>query len=214
MRSHTPNVNYELNVPYFIIDGFKNIISYSLDSSNHVELLLRNKPQIGESIVEVIPQEQVEYMSTVIDYCLSAHTTTMGDVHLINKMVKSASKVQILFIPLPVNVFFSCVVCLFVPNYIPTAALMPRAQATEAFGNFRHQSQWMNGFSNVEPKSDRRCAHCESYAVERIPRSIFMKSFFFWIPVKRYICYSCLHKFHTIKRHRKAVHLHPNLSTW
>lgn len=267
MLTHNNMIKYQFNVPYFIIDNFKNIISYSLRSSNSIELLLRNTPQVGESIVELIPQDQAEYISKLIDYCLNGNTTTIADRNLVSQIVKSPNKVQILFISLPINVFNSYVVCLFVPSFnITSQALIPKHQDLEVNANMsQHLSHTnftpsqsnekfkINGLQNIVnnqldarakiinrlnkitnqqdhtfitskisdklaanyllrevsvAKNDRKCGYCKSDAVERIPRSGFIKTIFFWIPIRRYICYNCLHKFHSIKKYGMAHHHH------
>ncbi len=42
------------------------------------------------------------------------------------------------------------------------------------------------------------CPKCESefYPRDRIHRSFFVKTFLFWLPLKRYRCRNCKHKFY------------------
>lgn len=36
------------------------------------------------------------------------------------------------------------------------------------------------------------CGKVQKISMDRIPRSLMMKVFFFWLPVKRYKCYGCM----------------------
>jgi hypothetical protein len=261
MLTHSNILRYQFDVPYIIIDNLKNIISYKLTSSSNMEFILRNTPQIGESIVEVIPQDEAESITKLIDYCLTENTSTIADKRLVSRMVKSSNKVQILFVSLPVNVFYSYVACLFIPGLNMTNQTLVRqhhemdlddnfwqrpfseeirahpidrnkinnlstainsrietlTKIAERLNKITHEedhrflasevikkpqtASLLREISLINPKTVRKCSYCESDAVERIPRSGFVKSVFFWIPIRRYICYSCLHKFHIIKKH-------------
>lgn len=46
----------------------------------------------------------------------------------------------------------------------------------------------------ISNKSKRTCRYCKSTGMERIPRSFIMKTLFFWLPVRRFVCYKCLKK--------------------
>jgi hypothetical protein len=49
--------------------------------------------------------------------------------------------------------------------------------------------------SSIEIAGNERLCPCKKANrsdLERIPRSGFIKTFFFWLPLKRYKCYKCL----------------------
>ncbi len=44
-------------------------------------------------------------------------------------------------------------------------------------------------------KERRKCTKCDVGVLDtRVPRSLFIKLFFFWLPLKRYRCSSCWKK--------------------
>jgi len=47
------------------------------------------------------------------------------------------------------------------------------------------------------------CRKCGT-ELTRIPRTIFMKTVLFWLPVKNYICYCCLRKQWRIVNNKKS----------
>lgn len=47
-------------------------------------------------------------------------------------------------------------------------------------------------FSQPKPtRSKPRCNTCNN-TLDRIPRTLFMKKFLFWLPIRNYFCYRCL----------------------
>lgn len=107
--------NNRLNIPYFIIDGLKNIVSFNLSTAGNIKLSLREPPQIGQAFVDIIPQEQASYISNMIDKCLSGRTI-MADNDIASKIIQTHFKFQFLFIPLPVNIASYYAACLIIPN--------------------------------------------------------------------------------------------------
>jgi hypothetical protein len=43
-------------------------------------------------------------------------------------------------------------------------------------------------------KKKRICPKCKQELDTRVPRGTIFKTFLFWLPVKRYICYNCQRK--------------------
>ena len=127
--------NNRLNIPYFIIDGLKNIVSFNLSTAGDIKLSLREPPQIGQSFVDIIPQEQSSYISNVIDKCLAGRTV-MADNAIVSKIIKTHFKFQFLFIPLPVNIASYYAACLIIPN-----ANQPDSQ----FSNYDYSSLASHG---------------------------------------------------------------------
>gem|GEM_PF-5119382 len=50
------------------------------------------------------------------------------------------------------------------------------------------------------------CPHCGNSDVYRIHRNWLVRKFSFLVPVRRYACYSCLHKFYTLERNHSNNH--------
>jgi CheY-like chemotaxis protein len=124
-----------LNVPYFIIDSLKNIVSFNLSTVGDIKLSLREPPQIGQSFVDIIPQEQAYYISDVIDKCLSGHTI-IADNDIVSKIIQTHFKFQFLFIPLPINLVFHYAICLIIPN---------ASQSDSQFSNYDYSSLASHG---------------------------------------------------------------------
>jgi CheY-like chemotaxis protein len=124
-----------LNIPYFIIDGLKNIVSFKLSTTGDIKLSLREPPQIGQSFVDIIPQDQASYISGIIDKCLSGRTI-IADNDIVSKIIQTHFKFQFLFIPLPINVSFSYAVCLIIPN---------AHQSDSQFSNYDYSSLASHG---------------------------------------------------------------------
>lgn len=40
------------------------------------------------------------------------------------------------------------------------------------------------------------CKKCKNPETYRIPRSFIFKTLMPWLPIKRYVCFKCLNKFH------------------
>jgi hypothetical protein len=36
-----------------------------------------------------------------------------------------------------------------------------------------------------------QCKHCKQAFDDRVKRAAWVKTFLFWLPVKRYVCYKC-----------------------
>lgn len=61
------NINNDyVAIPYFVINNLKNIVSYNLKAPDNINLLLRKIPQIGQSFVDIFPQEQTSYVSEIV----------------------------------------------------------------------------------------------------------------------------------------------------
>lgn len=105
-----------LNSPYFIINNLKNIVSFNLNTTGDIKLSLREPPQIGQPFVDIIPQEQVSYISDILDKCLSGHTI-IAENDIVNKIIQTHFKFQFLFIPLPITVTSYYAICLIIPNF-------------------------------------------------------------------------------------------------
>jgi hypothetical protein len=43
-------------------------------------------------------------------------------------------------------------------------------------------------------KKTHFCRRCKSELDTRVPRGPFVKTFLFWLPLKRYVCYGCYRK--------------------
>jgi hypothetical protein len=43
-------------------------------------------------------------------------------------------------------------------------------------------------------KRNANCLYCSSSSIERIPRGRIIKTVFYWLPLKHYMCYACLKK--------------------
>lgn len=110
------NINgNSININFFIIDGFKNIVSFKPALSNTIELLLQKKPQIGQAFVDVFPQDSVPYLSDLLKKCLQGNCI-MAEDYVTSKIVKSTVKVHVIFIPIQINVNVSYAVCLVLPD--------------------------------------------------------------------------------------------------
>ncbi len=45
--------------------------------------------------------------------------------------------------------------------------------------------------TSTNPKKLCPCGRSERSNMERVPRTAFMKTVLFWLPIKRYKCYTC-----------------------
>jgi hypothetical protein len=52
----------------------------------------------------------------------------------------------------------------------------------------------------VASQKDLRCRGCGNVGISRIKRSPFVKTLFFWLPLKRYVCYRCNRKTYRINK--------------
>jgi hypothetical protein len=114
MRNNINN-NYS-NIPFLVVDSFKNIVSYNLQGIDNINLLLNKVPQKGQGVVDVFPQGQTTFVSDVIDKCLAGNTF-MVDQCLIKQILKSSLKMQVLFISVHINENIRYAVCLFLPEF-------------------------------------------------------------------------------------------------
>ncbi|RVT99835.1 hypothetical protein EOD41_15455 [Mucilaginibacter limnophilus] len=45
-----------------------------------------------------------------------------------------------------------------------------------------------------EAKKSVVCPSCKGNMLSRIPRGFIVKTFLFWLPIKKYMCYKCQRK--------------------
>ncbi len=46
----------------------------------------------------------------------------------------------------------------------------------------------------------KKCPYCSAANLARVPRGVFVKTFVPWLPLKKYICYSCLKTFYKLNK--------------
>jgi hypothetical protein len=44
------------------------------------------------------------------------------------------------------------------------------------------------------------CAKCNSKLDQRVPRGVIVKTFLFWLPIKRYLCFKCNKKKYVLSK--------------
>jgi len=47
-------------------------------------------------------------------------------------------------------------------------------------------------------KKVHTCPKCKGTANERVHRGFFVKTFLFWLPIRKYSCFKCNHKFYEL----------------
>jgi hypothetical protein len=57
-----------------------------------------------------------------------------------------------------------------------------------------------NAFLLNAVRDEQICSFCKHSSTDRIPRNWLVKLLFGWLPVKRYMCYKCKRKYHTIEK--------------
>ena len=108
------NNNWQ-NFTYLIINESKDIISFNLTDLHGFKLSLDKSPQIGQSIVDIFPQEHAIYFENNIQKCLDGDNVII-DGAIAGQIVKSSIKVQIILISLPINEILTYAVCFVIPQ--------------------------------------------------------------------------------------------------
>ena len=104
-KNHTRN-------SYFLIDKINKIISFNIDHLKNPERILLKKPEVGQTIGELIPHKYLNYFISTINDCFDGNSIT------IERKIKidtgKPTQLQLVFTPITVSGSIEHIVCTIV----------------------------------------------------------------------------------------------------
>jgi CheY-like chemotaxis protein len=168
----TTNLNY-FSIPFIVVDDSKNIVSFNLGTSYRIKLSFLRKPVIGQPVGEIFEQEHMANIYDELDKCLSGSPVIVEDF-LIGKIVKSPRKLQLIFIPIYINVNLTYAVCLILPNlYSPDKTLLSERQSR--FISHKLQAPISSLLSLSDLKNHSKLSSYEDRKIEELLKTIHLQ---------------------------------------
>ncbi|MDB5143675.1 MAG: hypothetical protein JWQ66_2388 [Mucilaginibacter sp.] len=104
-----------LNIPFWVVDRSKSIVSFNPAALGDIRPLFLKTPSIGLSIEEILPRENALIVCDLLDNCLAGKLVVVA-ASIVDQLIVSFDKVQMIFIPVSVNIDLSYAVCVILPN--------------------------------------------------------------------------------------------------
>ena len=101
---------------YFLIDKINKIINFNIDHFKSLEKILLKKPEIGQTIGEIIPHKYLNYFTRTINDCFDGNSITIERKVKFN--TDTSTQLQLVFTPINIAGLTEYIVCTIINKCI------------------------------------------------------------------------------------------------